>query len=143
MKKNNKRNLLFEVVLTICVVLIVITGCTSNKKPDENEIAYQDMLKESQETLKNLEEENVELKREKEELEKENKELQTKLTQALSEKSDMTTHGQALADLTDIYDLYKSGKTNDAAAKLKKIEPMGFDDATLAYYEILKDVLEK
>ncbi len=143
MKNKNKRILLFGVVLTICLVLIVITGCEFHKKTDDNETTYQDMLNESQETLKILEKENAELKNKNKELGNENNELQTKLTQAMSEKSDMTTHGQALADLIDIYELYKSGKTNDATAKLKKIEPMGFDDATLAYYEILKDVLEK
>lgn len=141
MKNNYKCILLFSVVLLICAM--AITGCVSKKELENGETTYQDMLKESRETLKILEKETAELKKKNEELEEENKELQTKLTQALSEKSDMTTHSQALADLIDIYELYKSGKANDAAAKLKKIEPMGFDDATLAYYEILKDVFEK
>ncbi len=135
MKKNNKRIFLFAIVLLVCVSLIVITGCTPRKKTDDNEIIYKNMIEESRQAIKILEEENAELK-------KENKDLQTKLIQAMSEKSEQATQGQALSDLIDIYELYKSGNTGDASKNLKKIEPMGFDDATLAYYKILKDILE-
>ncbi len=136
MKKNNKRIFLFNIVLLVCVSLFVITGCTPHKKTDDNEISYKNMFEENQQALKFLEEENAELK-------EENNLLQTKLAQALSEKSDITTHNQALADLIDIYELYKFGNKDEASKNFKKIEPMGFDDATLAYYKILKDILEK
>lgn len=136
MRKNYKGILKCVVVVFVCVALSMIAGCTDHKKTADNESAYQNEIKESHAALKILEEKNAEL-------EKENKELQTKLTQAMSEKSDMTTQGQALADLVNIYEIYKSGKTDNALEKFNKIEPMGFDDATLAYYEILKDVLEK
>lgn len=135
MKKNNKRIFLFNIVLLVSVSSFVITGCTTRKKTEDNEIVYKNIIEEKQEAFKNLEEENAELK-------KENKELQTKLTQALSEKSEQATLGQALSDLIDIYELYKSGNKEKAIEKLKKIEPMGFDDATLAYYKILKDLLK-
>lgn len=141
MKGKNKRVLLFVMSLLICSV--AISGCTTQKNLKESESVYQEKLKESQAVLSILEEETAELKRKNEELEKENKELQTKLTQVLSEKSDITTRDQAMSDLIDIYELYKSGKAKEAAEKIKKIEPMGFDDVTLAYYEILKDILEK
>ncbi len=133
MKKNFNRILVYMMALHICVYSIVITGCTLHKKT-ENESLHQNRLEESRETIKILEQENMELK-------KENKDLQKKLTQAMSEKSKIITHGQALTDMINIYELYKSGMKSEAADEFKKIEPMGFDDSTLAYYEILKDVL--
>ena len=136
MRKNYRGILRCFAVIFVCVALSVIAGCANNKKTYDNESTYQNEIKESQATIKILEDKNAEL-------EKENKELQNRLTQAMSEKSDMTTQGQALADLINIYEIYNSGKTDDALEKFYKIEPMGFDDATLAYYEILKDVLAK
>lgn len=141
MKNKYKRILLFVIVL--CIFSMAIAGCASETKMEESEKSYQEMLEKCQVALSALEEKTAELKTQKENLEKENKELQTKLTQALSEKSDITTQSQAMADLMDIYSVYKSGKTTEALEKIKMIEPMGFDDETLAFYEILKNILEK
>lgn len=143
MKNICKRILSFSVAVILC--LIVMTGCGSKKNSAENEKTSQEMLAE----ISALKGETAELKRinkelesQNDNLEKENKELQTKLTQEMSDKSDITTQDQVMSDLMNIYKLYKSGKTSDASAKIKKIEPMGFDDETLAFYEVLKDVLE-
>ena len=140
MKKNYKRILAIGVVLIVC--LMTITGCTSKKKLKEAETTYQNLLAESQAALSALEKEAAEVKSKNEELEKENKELQTNLTRVLSDKSDITTRDQVMTDLMDIYSLYQSGKNDEALEKIKKIEPIGFDDETLAFYELLKDVLE-
>ena len=147
MKKNYKRIFAFGVILI--VFSIIITGCKSKNNLAESEKTNAELLLESQAEVSALKGETAELKRINEELlsqndnlDKQNKELQKKLTQALSEKSDITTQDQVMTDLMYIYKLYKSGKATDALVKIKKIEPMGFDDITLAFYEMLKDVLE-
>lgn len=146
MRGNNKRSLAFCIVVIIC--LMTIAGCSPKTNLKENNKTTEDLLLESQVEVSSLKGETAELKRinkelqsRNESLEKENDELQTKLTQVLSEKSDITTQDQVMLDLMYIYKLYKSGKMSDALSKIKKIEPMGFDDVTLAFYEMLKDVL--
>ncbi len=138
----NKYKQVFSLGVVLIFSLLTITGCASKKNLAENESTYQKLLSESQTKVAALEKELAEREVEKEELEKENSELQAKLTQILSDKSNVTTLNQAMADLMDIYRLYKSGKNDEAFGKIKKIEPMGFDDEALAFYEILKDVLE-
>ena len=136
MKKNYKRIFVYGLAMMICVIVIVIMGILSQKKSDAYENQYQTLLTENQSSIKILEEKIVHL-------EKENSELQKKLNNISSFESDVTTQSQALSDLVDIYKDFREGKVQEAKKTFKKIEPMGFDDPTLAYYEILKYVLEQ
>ncbi len=135
MKRDYKRVCVYGIIMLLCVVVIVVIGCLSQKKIDVQEIEYQNLITANQNSIRTLEEKIVTL-------EKENKDLKEQLSQSMMLQSDITTSNQALADLKEIYDTFKNGKEGQARATFKKIETMGFDDAALAYYEILKDMLE-
>lgn len=135
MKRDYKRVCIYGIIMLLCVVVIVVVGWLSQKKIDVQEIEYQNLITANQNSIRTLEEKIAEL-------EKENEELKEQVSQSMMLQSDVTTSNQAFADLEEIYDMFKDGKKEQARTAFKKIEPMGFDDATLAYYEILKDMLE-
>ncbi len=135
MKRDYKRVCVYGIIMLLCVVVIVVVGWLSQKKIDVQEIEYQNLITANQNSIRTLEEKISKL-------EKENKELKEQISQSMMLQSDVTTSNQALADLKEIYDAFKNGKKEQARTAFKKIEPMGFDDAALAYYEILKDMLE-
>ncbi len=135
MKRDYKRVCIYGIIMLLCVVVIVVVGWLSQKKIDVQQIEYQNLITANQNSIRTLEEKIAEL-------EKENKELKEQISQSMMLQSDVTTSNQAFADLEEIYDMFKDGKKEQARTAFKKIEPMGFDDATLAYYEILKDMLE-
>jgi len=136
MKRDYKKVYIYGIIMLACVIVIVIIGLLSEKKISGYEADYQNLITANQNSIRILEEENTELKRR-------NKELEEQLSDALLFKSDVETVNQAMNDLKDIYDDYKAGKLDKAKDAFKKIEPMGFDDTSLMYYEILKDLLEK
>ena len=45
-------------------------------------------------------------------------------------------------DLTGIYKLIEEEKSEEAREQFSKIETSGFDNAELAYYEIIKNMLK-
>ena len=135
MKRDYKRVCIYGIIMLLCVVVIVLVGWLSQKKIDTQEIEYQNLITANQNSIRTLEEKVAEL-------EKENKSLKEQLSQSMMLQSDVTTSNQALADLKEIYDTFKNGKKEQAKAAFNKIETMGFDDTALAYYEILKDMLE-
>lgn len=135
MKKDYKRVCIYGIIMLLCVVMIVLVGWLSQRKIDVQEIEYQNLITANQNSIRALEEKVASL-------EKENKSLKEQLSQSMMLQSDVTTSNQALADLKEIYDTFKSGKKEQARETFKKIETMGFDDTALAYYEILKDMLE-
>lgn len=136
MKKDYRRVLIYGLVMLACVIVIVIMGILSQKKIDGYEDEYQNLVTANQNSIRTLEEKIAEL-------EKENKALQKQVNDISSQESDITTQTQVLSDLKDIFEAFKAGKTEEAKNTFKKIEPMGFDDSTLAYYELLKYVLEQ
>lgn len=135
MKRDYKRVCVYGIIMLLCVAFIVIVGWLSQKRIDTQETEYQNMITANQNSIRVLEEKIADL-------ENENAELRERLSQSMMLQSDITTSNQALADLKEIYDTFKDGKAEQARAEFKKIETMGFDDTALAYYEILKDILE-
>ncbi len=151
-KNNNKRVFLYGVIMLLCVAIIVIVGLVTGSGIGENNIEGQNLIDEKQNNIRLLEEKVSALEKEVESLKVEkNKYIAqvNSLTEQLdntslnTEASDAATHAQAFADLKNIYNTFKAGKVDEAKAAFVKIEPMGYDDATLAYYEILKDLLGK
>lgn len=134
MKKNYKKIFGEAIVLAACVLIIVLVACISENRLEDYQEEYQKGMTLSQAQVEKLEAK-IEL------LEKEKVELQKKLDESMQASADALTNQQALSDLKDIYEKYKSGKTQDAKKQFKKIETMGFDDATLSYYELLSDIL--
>ncbi len=136
MSKNYKKLYGYAVIMVICVLVIVLVACLSENRLEGYQTEYENALTMNQKQIQLLEEEIAKLS-------KENSELQKKLEENMSLGSDLVTGQQTMSDLKDIYELYKSGKSKDAKKQFSKIEPIGFDDATLAYYEILRDLLNK
>lgn len=134
MKKNYKKIFGEAIVLAACVLIIVLVACISENRLDDYQEEYQKGITLSQAQVEKLQAK-IEV------LENEKAELQKKLDEALASASDSLTNQQALSDLKDIYEKYKSGKVQEAKKDFKKIEAMGFDDATLSYYELLSDIL--
>ncbi len=136
MKRDYRRILMYGLVMFICVIVIVVMAFLSQEKIDGHQLEYQKVITENQDNIRVLEEKILTL-------EKENKSLQKQLTDVMSMRSDEATQSQIMRDLLDIYETYKSGDVEEAKKTFAKIEPMGFDDNALAYYELLKDYLEK
>lgn len=151
-KNGNRRFFLYGVIMLICVALIVSIGLMIGHIIGDNDIEGQNVIDEKQNNIRVLEEKVSVLENELEALKVEkNKYIAqvNSLTEQLQSKplntdeSDAATLEQAFADLKNIYQTFKAGKVDEAKAAFVKIEPMGYDDVTLAYYEILKDILEK
>lgn len=151
-KNDNRRVFLYGVIMLLCVALIVVIGLLTGPGSGENSIEGQNVIEEKQNNIRMLEEKVSALESEVESLKVEkNKYIAqvNSLTEQLQSKplntdeSDTATYEQAFADLKNIYQTFKAGKVDEAKAAFVKIEPMGYDDATLAYYEILKDILGK
>ncbi len=136
MEKNYKRILGYALIMVISVLIIVLMACLSENRLENFQEQYQENMTISEKQV-------LELENQIDRLEKENGELKEKLEKNMTITSDVVTSQQALSDLKDIYQKYKSGKVPEARADLEKIEPMGFDDATLSYYELLSDILKK
>lgn len=136
MEKNYKRIFGYALIMVISVLIIVLIACLSESRLENFQEQYQDNMTINQKQV-------LELENQIDRLEKENSKLKEKLEKNLTITSDVVTSQQALSDLKDIYQKYKSGKVAEARSDLDKIEPMGFDDATLSYYELLSDILKK
>ncbi|MBR5155233.1 MAG: hypothetical protein IKW62_01970 [Clostridia bacterium] len=136
MKKNYKKLYSYAIIMVVCVLAIVLIACLSENRIEGYQTEYEHALTVNQEQIQLLEEEIANLT-------KENYELKEKLEDNMSLGSDLITGQQAMSDMKDIYELYKSGKVAEAKKQFGKIEPIGFDDAALMYYEILSDLLKK
>jgi flagellar motility protein MotE (MotC chaperone) len=135
MKKNYKKIFGYAIVMAACALILVLMTCISEHKLADYQEEYQEDISISKNQIIKLEERIADL-------EKEKSELQKKLEEKLSLESDLITGQQARADLKEIYDVYKSGKVAEAKRRIKMIEPVGFDDATLSYYEVILDLLK-
>ncbi len=136
MNKNYKKLYGYAMIMVICVLVIVLVACLSENRVEGYRTEYKNELTVHQKQIQSLEEQIASLTAE-------NTELKKELDENMSLGSDLVTNQQAMSDMKDIYELYKSGKEVEAKKQINKIEPIGFDDAALAYYEILKDLLNK
>ena len=146
--QRNKMIFVYGLIMLACVALIVVVGLVTGPAVSSDSGEGQNAIDEKQNSIRILEEKVAALEKdmekitaERDALAEENENLRETL-QLDSSESDYVTMEQAMADLKDIYEIYKSGNVSKARSEFAKIEPMGFDDATLAYYELLKDVLE-
>ena len=135
MKKNYKKIFGYALILGVCALLMVVFACLSENRLEDFEEQYKNDLTLNQKQILSLEEQIKSL-------EKENLKLKEELNKSQSLGSDLVTSQQVLSDLKEIYGKYKSGDVTVAKAELEKIEPLGFDDATLAYYQILVDIVK-
>ncbi len=150
MQKNYKKIYGYGLIMVVCVLVIVLIAALSENRLDGYQDKYEETMTAGQKQIELLEgeiaelsEKNSELEKRNAELEEENQEIKRMLENSQGIGSDLVTAQQAMSDLKDIYKKYKSGKVTEAKRQFGKIEPMGFDDATLSYYEVLKDLLNK
>ena len=135
MKKNYTKIFGYAFILGVCALLMVLMAYLSENKLEDYEEQYKTDMTISQKQILSLEEQ---IKK----LEKENAKLKAEIGKTESLGSDLVTSQQVLSDLKEIYEKYKSGDVKSAKSALQKIEPIGFDDASLAYYQILIDVVK-
>ncbi|MBQ9756875.1 MAG: hypothetical protein IJW15_00440 [Clostridia bacterium] len=136
MKKNYKKVYGYGIIFLVCVIAVVFVGILSQQKTQVKEADYQNLITANQNSIRILEEENAQLKKKISELEK-------KLSEEKLFVSDVTTSSQAINDMKEIFDTFRAGEKSRAKTDFQKIEPIGFDDNALLYYEILKELLEK
>lgn len=136
MKKNYKKVYGYGLIMMVCVILIVLVACLSETRLDTFQQEYESQITGHQKQVELLEKQIVELT-------EKNRELEEKLQKTAALESELETGNQALNDLIDIFDQYKDGNKAEAKEKFSKIEPIGFDDTALAYYQLLKDFLNK
>lgn len=136
MKKNYKKVYGYGLIMVVCVILIVLVACLSETRLDSFQAEYELQMTGHQKQVELLEKQIVELT-------EKNRELEEKLQKTAALESELETGNQALNDLIDIFDQYKDGDKAAAKEKFSKIEPIGFDDTALAYYQLLKDFLNK
>ena len=136
MQKNYKKLYGYAIIMVVCVLIIVLIAALSDNRLKGYQTEYEEEMTAGQKQIEMLEEQIATLS-------EENSELKKEIAQAQKLGSDLVTVQQAMSDLKDIYQMYKSGNETEAKAIFDKIEPMGFDDATLDYYQVLKDLLNK
>lgn len=136
MKKNYKRVYGYAIIMVVCVLLIVLVACLSENRITGYRDDYETKIKGHQEQIEVLQENITKLAQE-------NAELKKKAEETAALQSQLENGEQALSDMKDIYRQYKEGNRTEAKNSFAKIEPIGFDDASLAYYELLKDFLNK
>ncbi len=146
--KRNKMIFVYGLIMLVCVALIVVVGLATGPSVGQDSDKGQNAIDEKQNSIRLLEErvaelekENAALKDEVKKISEERDALAKENQQLYTSESKTVTMEQALADLKDIYEKYKAGDIAEAKADFGKIEPMGYDEATLAYYEILNDIL--
>ena len=142
----NKMIFVYGLIMLVIVALFVVLGFVTSPENETDLLESQNLIEEKQNSIRKLEEENSNLKKENEQLSSEVENFKNRIAeleaQFGAEGSEDVTMSQALADLKDIYEDYKSGNVSRAKENFAKIVPMGYDDATQAYYDLLKDVLE-
>lgn len=142
----NKMIFVYGLIMLVIVALFVVLGFVTSPENETGLLESQNLIEEKQNSIRKLEEENSNLKKENEQLSSEVENCKNRIAeleaQFGAEGSEDVTMSQALADLKDIYEDYKSGNVSRAKENFAKIVPMGYDDATQAYYDLLKDVLE-
>lgn len=162
--QKNKMVFVYGLILLAAVVVVLVVGSMTGPIHDENEAEGQTLIDEKQNSIRRLEENIATMKKQidsitaekdslvlkSEEDEKTIEELRKKTTELEEQlknqpidtgSADAVTMAQAMSDMKDIYENFKSGNKSEARKAFEQIPTAGFDDSTLAYYEILKDVL--
>ncbi len=133
--KNYKKLYGYVIIMVVCVLIIVLMAAISKNRIDEYKGEYLKQLDENQTRIQELEKQIADLT-------DQNQQLKKELEKGQSLGSDLVTLQQAMSDLRSIYQTYKSGNAAEAKKQLDKIEPIGFDDTTLSYYEVLCDLIK-
>lgn len=135
MKKDFKKVFGYGLIMIIAVLVIVIIACLSESRVDDAHETYKSVLSENASVIETLEKEKAEL---------ENKiaELEKTLENSMDIQAKLDRHNQVMSDLTEVYNFIKEGKNGLAADRLKVIEPVGFDDGELAFYEALRNMVK-
>lgn len=136
MKKDYKKLYMYAIIMTVSVLVIVLIACLSESRIDSYQTEYENKLTARKTEIDALEKKVAELEDENSELKKQNE-------SSMTAQSKLDAQNQIFSDLTQIYMLAKQGKMQEAKTAFSAIETGGFDDSALAYYEILKDMLEK
>ncbi len=139
--KISKKIIGYALIMVFFVGIIVLIGILSDNELDSRQKEYEKEILGTQNQIEALEKKIVDLSAENDELKKKLEAEEKQNDENVELQSKFETSSQALSDLKDIYDLYKSGDKAQAKALLSKIEPIGFDDASLAYYDLLKDFI--
>jgi len=135
MKKDFKKVYGYGLIMIVAVLIIVVIAFLSESRVDDAHEEYKNVLSVNEGIINQLEEKVDELEAENESLRKDaenNMDIQAKLDK----------HNQIMSDLTEVYNYIKDGKQTLAVEKLAKIEPVGFDDGELAFYEALKELVK-
>ncbi|MBR5615014.1 MAG: hypothetical protein IKT39_06060 [Clostridia bacterium] len=135
MKKNYKRIFGYAFIMIICVIAIVLMACLSENRLEGYQTEYETAINGHQRQIEALEKEILNLSNE-------NAELKKKIDMTSSLQSELETGSQAMNDMKELFELFKSGSRDEARKEFAKIEPIGFDDVSLAYYELLKEYLK-
>lgn len=135
MKKNYKKIYGYAIIMVVCVIAIVLIACLSENRLEGYQTDYENTITINQKQIEGLEKELARISAE-------NDELKKRAEETLTLQTELEQGQQAMSDMKEIYKLYKNGSRTEAKDKFSKIEPIGFDDMSLAYYELLKDYLK-
>jgi len=140
--KSNKMVFVYGLIMLACVVVMIVIGfATSPEHDSESSPEGQNLIDEKQNNVRLLEEKVSELEGEIETLKVEkNKYIGRieELEQQIQNQPSETT----VAELKTIFETYKSGAVDEAKEAFEQLDPTGYDEVSLAYYEILKEVIE-
>ena len=147
--KNPKLILVYGLIMLVCVIIVVIIGLATGPKHIGGENSEsQTLIDEKQNSFRSLEENVAALEKEVETLKLEKNQYISQVEE-LKKKAEgktvpnSTEENKMLESLVEIYETFKSGDAETAKASFAEIDSADFDRATLAYYQILKDVLEE
>ncbi len=137
-RKDKKLFITLILMFVIVASLIIITWLYEGRNRE-----YEDAIAAKDKTLNSitmsygeLKEENKILTKTVKELKEENEILKNTLG-VFSTETDFATYQQSLNDLSDISLMIKEGNLDGAKEELLKINPSGFDNAALSFYESL------
>ena len=102
MQKNYKKLYGYAIIMVVCVLIIVLIAALSDNRLKGYQTEYEEEMTAGQKQIEMLEEQIATLS-------EENSELKKEIAQAQKLGSDLVTVQQAMSDLKDIYQMYKSG----------------------------------
>lgn len=136
MKKNIKKLYVYGLIMIVCVIVIVLIAWMSDTRVNNYQSEYETQLTARQSEIDVLQKRIAELEDKNSELEKTNKENIDALAK-------LDKYSQTMNDLTEVYKLFKDGKEEEAKNLFSQLDTAGYDDGALAFYEILKEILQK
>lgn len=136
MKKNIKKLYVYGLIMIVCVIVIVLIAWMSDTRVNNYQSEYETQLTARQSEIDVLQKRIAELEDKNSELEKTNKENIDALAK-------LDKYSQTMNDLTEVYKLFKDGKEEEAKNLFSQLDTTGYDDGALAFYEILKEILQK